>query len=208
MSKTDALSPLQLSAVQELANIGLGRAAMALSDLTGQTYSLGVPDVHASGLDDVPTLIQDPDTVYGAVLTGNEGDFDGTVAFLFDWPSVQALCSSLAGDAPETPDAVTELQESVILEIGNILNGSFVNALAELSGLTIWCHPPVAGFADPGSILSSVAAEAEMAGAMALSVNTHLEALSGVPLRGSFLCIPGPQGLSPIFAALGLETVA
>ncbi len=208
MSETLCLNLLQLSAVQELANIGLGRAATALGEMTGQTYTMGVPHVQEVGLEAVPGLLADGDTLYAAAYTPAAGDLNGHLAFLFDWASVQQLCRLLAGAAPESLDDVTDLHISVISEIGNILNGSFLNAVCELTGITVQLQPPMACIDYGVSILSSIAVEAELSSAMALSVDTGLEAIGDIQLKGSFLLIPGEDGLAGLFAALGLESAA
>jgi chemotaxis protein CheC len=202
------LSLLQLSAVQELANIGLGRAATALSELTGTPFNMAVPEVVQTGLEHLPERGGETSFFSAAVYTPVEGEFDGHLAFLFDWESVQALCLALAGDAPESPVAFSEMHASVVMEVGNILNSSFLNAVSDMTGLTMSICPPIASLADPHSILASLAVEAEMRGADALSVDTALESMGPVRLVGSFFLIPGPSGLGTLFRALGLEEAA
>lgn len=208
MAETSCLDFLQLSAVQELANIGLGRAAMALGELTGQTYHLGVPNVKEVGLEAVPMLLEDGDNLYAAAYTPAEGDISGHLAFLFDWESVQHLCAILIGSAPESLDDISDIHLSIISEVGNILNGSFLNAISEMTGITVHLQPPQASIDYGVSILSSIAAEAEISEAMALSVDTALESIGQVRLKGSFLLIPGPDRLVKLFKALGLEAAA
>jgi chemotaxis protein CheC len=208
MSESLCLNLLQLSAVQELANIGLGRAAMALGELTGQTYIMGIPHVQEVGMEAVPGLLADGDSLYAAAYTPAVGDFNGHLAFLFDWASVQQLCILLVGAAPESFEDVSELHLSVITEIGNILNGSFLNAICEMTGITVHLQPPLACIDYGVSILSSIAVEAELTNAMALSVDTGLESIGDIQLKGSFLLIPGEGGLSRLFSALGLQEAA
>lgn len=203
-----SLSALQLSAVQELANIGLGRAATSLSEMTGMTFDLNVPEVHQVGLESLPQLFKGPGGLSAAVYTPCFGDFEGHLAFVFDWESTQSICWALLGAAPETPDDVNELHGSVVMELGNILNSSFLNAIGELTGIVVHIAPPLASFDDAGAILSAIAGEAEMQGAMALSVDTMMEARDNIKLRGAFLMIPGSQGLANVLRSLGLEDAA
>jgi len=46
MDDVRALKELQLDALREVANIGAGHAATALSQLTGRTVMIGVPEVN------------------------------------------------------------------------------------------------------------------------------------------------------------------
>lgn len=203
-----SLSELQLSAVQELANIGLGRAATSLSEMTGVTFDLNVPEVHQVGLEALPVLFRGPTGLSAAVYTPCTGDFEGHLAFVFDWESTVSICWCLLGAAPESPDEADELHASVIMELGNILNSSFLNAIAELTGITVHISPPMASFDDSAAILSAIAGEAEMQGAMALSVDTMMESRDNIKIRGAFLMIPGSEGLSRVLRSLGLEDAA
>jgi chemotaxis protein CheC len=208
MKVTEGLSLLQLSAVQELANIGLGRAATALSDLTGNTFHLSVPTIETTGLEKLPDKYREEEGLFAGVYTPVEGDFEGCLAFLFDWSSITEICQILAGYAPPSPGEIDEMHASVLMEVGNILNSSFLNAFSEMTGLTMTICPPVASIADAPSILASLAAEAEMNGAMALAVDTLLESIGKTHLSGSFFMIPGPDGFSRIFRSLGIEDAA
>ncbi len=208
MADTKGLDFLHLSAVQELANIGLGRAAMALGEMTGQTYNMGVPHVQEVGLESIPLLLADGDNLYAAAYTPADGDISGHLAFLFDWESVQHLCSLLIGTIPESLEDINDIHLSIISEVGNILNGSFLNAICEMTGITVHLQPPQASIDYGISILSCIAAEAEINSAMALSVDTALESIGQVRLKGSFLLIPGPDRLVKLFQAIGLEAAA
>ena len=51
------LNPLQLDALREVANIGAGHAATALSQMTGGTIMISVPTIHVTRLEDVPNQL-------------------------------------------------------------------------------------------------------------------------------------------------------
>lgn len=49
-----SLKPMQLDALREVANIGAGHAATALSQMTGQTIMIAVPTINITPLEEVP----------------------------------------------------------------------------------------------------------------------------------------------------------
>ena len=51
------LKELQLDALKEVANIGAGHAATALSQLTSRTIMINVPEVNVRPLEEVPELL-------------------------------------------------------------------------------------------------------------------------------------------------------
>ena len=66
MDDVRALKELQLDALREVANIGAGHAATALSQLTGRTVMIGVPEVNVRPLEDVSELLGPSDEVIAA----------------------------------------------------------------------------------------------------------------------------------------------
>ena len=56
------LKELQLDALREVANIGAGHAATALSQMTNRTIMIAVPEVNIRALEDVTDLVGSPDT--------------------------------------------------------------------------------------------------------------------------------------------------
>src|SRR5213594_2917417 len=73
------LKALQLDALKEVANIGAGHAATALSQLTHRRIMISVPEINIARLEEVPSLIGDPQEVVAAVLMHMLGDLTGHV---------------------------------------------------------------------------------------------------------------------------------
>jgi chemotaxis protein CheC len=55
------LKALQLDALREVANIGAGHAATALSQMIGQTIMISVPTINMAKLEDVPSQVDEDD---------------------------------------------------------------------------------------------------------------------------------------------------
>ena len=55
MEDVRGLKELQLDALREVANIGAGHAATALSQMTNHTIMIAVPEVNVRPLEEVPT---------------------------------------------------------------------------------------------------------------------------------------------------------
>ena len=89
------LKELQLDALREVANIGAGHAATALSQMTNRTIMIAVPEVNVRALEDVAELFGSPDTVIAAVLMHMMGDLTGRTLVLFPERSARNLCDIL-----------------------------------------------------------------------------------------------------------------
>ena len=78
-----ALSPLHLDALREVANIGAGHAATALSTMTGNTIMITVPTVTIARVEDLPPQLAEPEEPVAGVLMGILGDLSGRTLLVF-----------------------------------------------------------------------------------------------------------------------------
>lgn len=197
----DQLSSIQISAVKEIANIGLGHSAISLSEMTGKTFHLSVPDVDAMPVQRVTTLLGGAEELTVGVYMHFEGDVQGSLALVFPWASAQSLWRLLFGTAPESYDAVEMLEASAMIEIGNILNSHFLNAISSMTDLELHSTPPVVGIDAAYPIIQTIVVEAEIQDAIALTVETSIyndeEGISGY-----FLFIPSRTGLQKVLDLL------
>ena len=67
------LKESQLDAIREVANIGAGHAATALSGMTNKTIMITVPRVYVRPLEEACDLVGAPDAVIAAVLPAEVG---------------------------------------------------------------------------------------------------------------------------------------
>src|SRR2546422_54707 len=86
------LKALQLDALKEVANIGAGHAATALSQLTNHRVMISVPEINIARLEEVPELIGNPQDVVAAVLMHMLGDLTGRTLLLFPEGVGRKLC--------------------------------------------------------------------------------------------------------------------
>src|SRR5690606_40942666 len=100
------LQSRQLDGLREVANIGAGHAATALSQLTGRRVSIEVPEVSILRLQDVGGVVGEPDEVVSAVLMRILGDITGRTVQVF--PARTA--ARLAGMLLRSEEHTSELQ--------------------------------------------------------------------------------------------------
>ena len=135
----DKLSPLEIDALTEIFNIGIGRAANALNKMVSQPVDLTIPKVEI-----VPNITAKSklnfasDIEISAVTQRFEGDFKGQALLMFSKESGLQLVSTLLGNK-FPPEALSELEQDSLVEIGNvILNACFGTVINFLkSSITI-----------------------------------------------------------------------
>ena len=131
------LKELQLDALREVANIGAGHAATALSQMTNRTIMIAVPEVNVRALEDVTDLVGSPDTVIAAVMMHMMGDLTGRTLVLFPEGSARTLCDILLRRQGGTTGEFGAMEQSGIKEAGNILASAYLNALSDFMGMML-----------------------------------------------------------------------
>src|SRR5919202_4668617 len=195
------LKDLQLDALKEVANIGGGHAATALSQLTGSTIMITVPTIHITRLEDVPLQLGDGEEPVAAVLMHVMGDLTGRTLLVF--PQHTALrMAQLFLHRPAVPEEFGPLQQSAIKEAGNILAGAYMNALSEFMGLMLLPSPPSMVVDMSAAVLTSAHLQFGADRDHVFSVETQfLLSEHGESLRGFFLLIPDVAALQAILRA-------
>jgi chemotaxis protein CheC len=115
------LTTVQKDALTELINIGFGRVAGALSELTGHRVTLEVPHITMHPLDEVSRELTR--MVHGPVVSVDQafsGAISGNAMLIMDEHSALVL-TQLLGDDRVLPGEFDQGAQETITEVGNIL---------------------------------------------------------------------------------------
>ena len=142
MDDIRSLKANQLDALREVANIGAGHAATALSTMTGGTIMISVPTINIARLEEVPPQISGPEEPVAAVLMNMLGDLTGRTLLVFPKPTAIRLSELMLRRPQGSSKDLGELEQSAIKEASNILSGAYMNALSDFMGLMLLPSPP------------------------------------------------------------------
>src|SRR5437879_10172020 len=131
------LKALQLDALKEVANIGAGHAATALSQLTNRRVVLSVPGINIARREEVPEVLGDASEVVAAVLMHMLGDLTGRTLLLFPEAVGRKVCDMLLRRPLGTTSGFDVLEQSCLKEAGNILSGAYMNARPDFTGMLL-----------------------------------------------------------------------
>ena len=198
---TPRYTELQLDALRELANIASGNAATSLSQMLGREVELSVPRVLALPLADAVDACGDPDEDITSVVIPLDGDIHGVVLLLISLEGAATLCSLLGVEAG------TEIGDSALQEIGNVLGTSCLNALASMTGLDLEPRPPHLTTDMLGAIVSSLALSQTASTELVLVLDSELE-VANEPCSISFVLLPTDGSVTDLLAPLGLAEAA
>jgi chemotaxis protein CheC len=199
------LKESQLDAMREVANIGAGHAATALSQMTNRTIMITVPRVNVRPLEEACDTIGAPDEVIAAVLMHMMGDLTGRALLLFPQRSARTLCDYLMRRDLGTTQDFGVMEQSALKEAGNILASAYLNALSDFMGMMLVPSVPSLVIDLSGAVLTSAHVNFGHDRDYAFCVETsfRLEG-STEPLGGHFLLLPDMASLRSIFDAIRL----
>jgi chemotaxis protein CheC len=188
---------IQLDGLRELANIGSGQAAAALSQMLGHPVDISVPTAAALPLAEAVAIAGDAEDLRYGILVPIVGDMDAVVVLLVPDEDAQTLCG-IFGVTP-----ADEVGRSALQEIGNILGTSYINVLAQMSGMEMEPAPPEVMSDMLGAILASVLLARGEDVDTALILDSHLT-VEEHPCSLSFLLLPAAGGVTMLLSRIGL----
>ena len=202
MDDIRSLKALQLDALREVANIGAGHAATALSQMIGGTIMISVPTINVSRLEEVPPQISAPEEPVAAVLMHMLGDLTGRTLLVFPKPTAVRLASLMLRRASKS-DELGEMEQSAIKEAGNILSSAYMNALSDFMGMMLLPSPPSLAIDMSTAVLTTAYLQFGTDRDYVFCVESEFY-MTDVEerLRGFFLLLPDPASLQAILRAV------
>jgi chemotaxis protein CheC len=125
-------TPLEIDTLTEIINIGIGRAASALNDITGSHIQLKVPSIALVLLDALPKTFQHLENdLVSSVMQSFQGDFTGSAALLFPPESAARLVSVITKEEITAANLDT-VRSGTLMEIGNIIINSLLGTMCNI----------------------------------------------------------------------------
>ncbi len=126
------ISSEQKDSLLELINIGFGRAAASLSELTGQRVLLNVPQIVLCPMQEIQDHLKD--LMQGKVATVHQmfsGPVAGEAILLLDYGGA-VLLSGLLSECRVPVDRLDQSDQEVLTEVGNILLNACLGTFGNL----------------------------------------------------------------------------
>ena len=130
----------KLNVFREISNIGSGNASTSLAQMLNEIVDIGIPNSDLREFSDITNSYSSPgELVVGTVLQIS-GDLEGFIMVIMDVDSTLTLLSRLLGrkiecDKENYEELYKELNS--VGEICNILCGTYLTAISDMTGLTI-----------------------------------------------------------------------
>ena len=197
-----------LDVFKEIGNIGAGNAASALAGLLNRRISMSVPDASVVPFSSILSVLDGPETLVAGVLIDFSGELNGYIILLLGMKDSMAMVAqALSEPVRDTtaPDfALNDLERDTLVEISNILVGSFLSAISSFTGLSVRPTVPQIAIDMLGAIISIATIEYGKIGDTVLFLKTQFNDLAG-DISGHFFLIPDYNSYKILLSTLGLE---
>ena len=203
-NNNSAEKDIEFDVLTEIGNIGAGNATTALSQLINGRIDMHVPKVEMLSFAELAQVIGGEETLVAGILLNLEGDIDGMMLFVLESSAAHLLVDQLMGCVSgENKGDFSEMEQSALMEIGNIIAGAYLSSISELTNMKITSSVPYLSVDMAGAILSVPAIEFGKLGDKALLIESKFKDLD-VDISGYFILIPTLESYGQILTSLGL----
>ena len=155
----DELNSLELDTLREIGSMGTGNAATSLSEMLQREVHITLPEVRIMGYNEAIEWIGGPEAITAGVLVKMGGQMNGIMLSCQPIEFVNIVLESVMGESVTDYSQLEEMENSCLVEVGNIMISSFINALSGLSGMDITLTVPAFTVDMQGAILAVPMAE-------------------------------------------------
>jgi len=151
------LTKIQVDALQELGNIGAAHAATTLSTMLSTNISMNVPEISVIDISEIHKYVGDEIAALVLFQINGEISSGGYLLLYIPKDSVIRLTNVMLGMDDLNRD-MNEMDESALLEVGNIMVSAFLDGTAGLLNIIMLPSPPQMVIDMPHAALQSIIA--------------------------------------------------
>ncbi len=195
------LNDKQRDALKELGNIGAAHAATALSQMLGQKIEMTVPKVDLVKRTQIEKSEKSIDKMGISIYTDVYGKITGKILIFFEYSNALNLVKMLMQN--KDISGITEIEESALKEVGNILSSSYLNAISTLIDGILLPSIPAITIDSLTGVLSFFSNKFKGVIQNALWIKTELRSETNT-IVGDFFLFPHDASLNIIFEAMNV----
>ena len=155
----DELNFMEIDTLREIGSIGTGNAATALSQLLQKEVRITMPEVRIMGYNEAIEGIGGAEEITAGVLMRLGGEINGIMLSVQQMDFVNLVFESMLGHGVNDYMELHEMECSALIEVGNIMISTFINALSSLAGISINLTVPAFAVDMQGAIMAVPMAE-------------------------------------------------
>ena len=197
----------KLNVFREISNIGSGNASTSLAQMLNEIVDIGIPNSDLWEFSDITNSYSSPEELVVGTVLQISGDLEGFIMVIMDVDSTLTLLSRLLGrkiecDKENYEELYKEL--SSVGEICNILCGTYLTAMSDMTGLTIDQSIP---YFSVDMVMAIMNLPASLYGGESdsiLCIETEFFTLDR-EIEGKYYFIPKVESCNTLLSKLGFE---
>jgi chemotaxis protein CheC len=203
----EGMNLVQMDLLKEIANIGTGHSAMALSQMLGRGVDMFVPDVEQIPLEEISSFFGNPELPVCAVLARCDENLPLNLMLIMPESDSRALSEIMLSSItlPSDLGMAEALRESALSEAGNIILGAFISAVGDFMKVELPLSVPAVAHDMLGAILDVIISIFGVTGDTAFLADTRMT----IPEEGNrvfsarVFLVPDPDSLGEFMRLLG-----
>ena len=201
----NGVSNIQLDALREVANIGAANAATALAAMLKAKFNMNVPRAEILPFAEAADLMGGTENPVVAIYFHIDGSTQASFLLVMPIDKAKQLAKMLLGNHGEVSESglFTELEYSTLMELGNILSSSYLNALAKFTKMTYRPSVPAIAIDMAGAILDAILARYGSVSDMILVMEAGFKK-DNLDVAGDIFLLPEPGTLSLLLNSIGV----
>ena len=197
----------KLNVFREISNIGSGNASTSLAQMLNEIVDIGIPNSDLREFSDITNSYSSPEELVVGTVLQISGDLEGFIMVIMDVDSTLTLLSRLLGrkiecDKENYEELYKELNS--VGEICNILCGTYLTAMSDMTGLTIDQSIP---YFSVDMVMAIMNLPASLYGGESdsiLCIETEFLTLDR-EIEGKYYFIPKVESCNTLLSKLGFE---
>jgi chemotaxis protein CheC len=176
----------------EILKKGVNNAVIGLSQMVGKEIKIASLNLKEVLVREVPQLFGGSQEMMVGVYLSICGHSNGHMIAIYEPQTAFDLVDMLLGQPPGSTKILTDLEQSALGEVGNVMGSFFLNHLANTTGVALQPSPPAVLIDMAGAIL-------EVATVSALEQSEHTYVIETIfetsdrQVAGTFLVMPVPR---------------
>ena len=197
----------KLNVFREISNIGSGNASTSLAQMLNEIVDIGIPNSDLREFSDITNSYSSPEELVVGTVLQISGDLEGFIMVIMDVDSTLTLLSRLLGrkiecDKENYEELYKELNS--VGEICNILCGTYLTEMSDMTGLTIDQSIP---YFSVDMVMAIMNLPASLYGGESdsiLCIETEFFTLDR-EIEGKYYFIPKVESCNTLLSKLGFE---
>ncbi|MDO4710774.1 MAG: chemotaxis protein CheC [Peptostreptococcaceae bacterium] len=200
----EQMNSMELDVLKEIGSIGTGNAATALSKLLNTKIKMSMPEVSVLGYNEAINKMGGPEKIVAGVMSRIGGEINGIMLYTQELDSINTMLQGILADKIENYFQLNEMEISAIIEVGNIIISSYMNAITSLAGISANLSVPGISINMLGGILAVPMVEYGYESNKILSIGGKLSMDEKI-LESNLILLPDVRSLNHLFYKLGIK---